>query len=99
MRRSTARVLGPYTNGDKWRLVVLEGAARKSVVIDSYERALSTRDDLIAALKQKTGRGFAEAFEEYEQYLQERGVQSSEVNVNMLRSFFPEDEFLNSIDP
>ena len=98
MRRSTARVLGPYANGDKWRLVVLEGAARKSVVIDSYERALSTREDLMAALKQKTGRSFAEAFEEYEQYLQERGVQSYEVNVNMLRMFFPEDEFLNSID-
>lgn len=98
MSRSSARVLGPYTNGDKWRLVVLEGGARKSVVIDSYERALSTRDDLMAALKTKTGPLFGEALDDYADHLRSRGVQSCDVNVNMLRQFLPLDAPLGSID-
>ena len=31
-----ARVLGPYENGDKFRLVVCEGGGRKSVVVASH---------------------------------------------------------------
>ena len=98
MRRSSARVLGPYPNGDKWRLVVIDGAARKSVVVDSYERALSTRDDLQTALLDKSGRLFGEALDEYEDHLQARGVLSHENNVKMLRGFFPLDEPLHKLD-
>jgi hypothetical protein len=32
MSAHTARVLGPYRNGAKWRLVLLDGSARKSIV-------------------------------------------------------------------
>ena len=37
MPKKPARVLGPYVNGDKFRLVVFEGGGRKSVVVASAD--------------------------------------------------------------
>ena len=45
MQKVCARA-GPLQNGDKWRIVMLDGDMRKSLVADSYEAALALRDDL-----------------------------------------------------
>jgi hypothetical protein len=58
--QKSARVLGPYRNGDKWRLVVLDGGSRKAVVAETHEAALALRDDLQGALKKHIARSFKE---------------------------------------
>jgi site-specific recombinase XerC len=99
MQRS-ARVLGPYKNGDKWRLVVLDGGSRKSVVAETHEAALALRDDLQGALKKHIARSFEESLEEYLKNLVDRGVSQDTADKvrRMLRSFLPLDEPLTAID-
>src|ERR1043166_6215510 len=43
-----AKVLGPYENGAKWRLVVKEGQDRKSLVFNTEAEALTVRAELLA---------------------------------------------------
>src|SRR5207245_1781819 len=43
---SKITILGPYRNRDKWRLVVIDGAERKSVCAPSRELALALKDKL-----------------------------------------------------
>lgn len=94
MPKSAARVLGPYRNGDKWRLVVIEGPARKSLVVDSVESALAVREELAAALKKQTAPQLCELLDEYLQGLLARGVQAETVEKisRMLRGFLPVHE-------
>ena len=94
MAKSAARVLGPYRNGDKWRLVVIEGPARKSIVVDSVENALAVREELAAALKKQTAPQLTELLDEYLQGLLARGVQAETVEKisRMLRGFLPVHE-------
>jgi hypothetical protein len=63
--QKSARVLGPYKNGDKWRIVMLDGDMRKALVADSYEAALALRDDLKGVIKKHIARSFEESLEEY----------------------------------
>jgi integrase len=94
MAKSSARVLGPYKNGDKWRLVVIEGSARKSIVVDSVENALAVREELTAALRKQTAPRLEALLEEYLHGLAARGVlpETVEKIARMLRGFFPLDE-------
>ena len=39
-----ARVLGPYRNGPKWRLIVREGTGRKSLVFDTRDKQFGDDD-------------------------------------------------------
>jgi hypothetical protein len=43
------KVLGPYANQDKWRLVVKSGDKRKSLVFDTVQQAETARDNLLAS--------------------------------------------------
>ena len=43
------KVLGPYENKDKWRLVVKSGDKRKSLVFDTVAQAETARDNLLAS--------------------------------------------------
>lgn len=94
MPKSAARVLGPYRNADKWRLVVIEGSARKSIVVDSVENALAVREELAAALKKQTAPLLLTLLEEYQQGLLARGVQEETVQKisRMLQGFLPLQE-------
>lgn len=47
-QNKSAKVLGPYPNGGKWRLVVKEGSQRKSIVCDTEQAALTVRAQLLA---------------------------------------------------
>lgn len=44
-----ARVLGPYPNRDKWRLVVLDGNERKSLVVASEQAAQDLKAQLLGS--------------------------------------------------
>src|ERR1041384_4907121 len=54
--KSVARVLGPYANGDKWRLVLLDGTSRKALVADTYEAALKLSDELTSRILAQVSR-------------------------------------------
>lgn len=101
MPKSAARVLGPYRNADKWRLVVIEGPARKSIVVDSIESALAVREELAAALKKQTAPLIVDLLDEYQQGLLARGVQEETVEkiTRMLRGFLPLEEPATAISP
>ncbi len=98
--QKSARVLGPYRNGDKWRLVVLDGGSRKAVVAETHEAALALRDDLQGALKKHIARSFEESLEEYLKNLVDRGVSQDAADKvrRMLRPFLPLHEPLTAID-
>ena len=98
--QKSARVLGPYKNGDKWRLVVLDGGSRKAVVAETHEAALALRDDLQGALKKHIARSFEECLVEYLKNLVDRGVSHDTADKvwRMLRPFLPLDEPLTAID-
>ena len=96
----SARVLGPYKNGDKWRLVMLDGDSRKAMVADSYEAALALRDDLKGVIKKHIARSFDESLEEYLKDLVERSATQDTADKvrRMLRQFLPLGEPLTAID-
>lgn len=96
-----ARVLGPYRNADKWRLVLLDGASRKALVAETYEAALALRAELQGALKQGPVRSVSGALAEYLDGLGARGVARDTIDKvqRMLRSFLPLEEPLAAIDP
>ena len=96
----TARVLGPYKNGNKWRLVLLDGAQRKAMVADTLEAALALRTDLSSQLDRHAGRRLGDALDEYLQSLVDRGVTRDSAGKvgRMLRPFLPLDCVLSSID-
>lgn len=96
----SARVLGPYRNGDKWRLVMLDGASRRALVADSHEAALALRDDLQGMIKRHVARSFEESLGEYLRDLIDRGVsRDTTAKVErMLRPFLPLDAPLTAID-
>src|SRR5687767_556183 len=73
--KSIARVLGPYANGEKWRLVLLEGVSRKSLVADTFEAALKLRDDLLGRIKAHVTRTFGDALDDYLADIESRGFQ------------------------
>lgn len=98
--QKSARVLGPYKNGEKWRLVVLDGGSRKAMVADTHEAALALRKDLQGALKRHIARSFEECLEEYLRNLVDRGVSPDTADKvrRMLRPFLPLAEPLTAID-
>ncbi len=98
--QKSARVLGPYKNGEKWRLVVLDGGSRKAMVADTHEAALALRKDLQGALKRHIARSFEECLEEYLRNLVDRGVSPDTADKvrRMLRPFLPLAEPLTALD-
>jgi integrase len=99
MRKSSARVLGPYENGQKWRLVILEGPQRKSIVADTHEAALKLREDLLRKLRTSFSRMIDAALEEYLADLESRGILADTIDKigRMLRLFLPLTEELVAI--
>lgn len=99
MPKSVARVLGPYPNGPKWRLVLLDGASRKALLADTREAALKLRENLLGQIKSHTYRTIGEALEEYLGALAARDVITVDKIRRMLRLFLPLDELLSAISP
>ena len=49
-----ARILGPYVARDKWRLVIIEGRGRKSLIFDSPEQAEAAKSTIGQQIAQPT---------------------------------------------
>ena len=64
MPSKPARVLGPYVNGDKFRLVVFEGGGRKSVVVASREEAQRVKEQIACMLGTRPQLTVGEALDE-----------------------------------
>ena len=69
------RVLGPYRNRAGFRLVVIQGAHRKSITASTNEAAQQLKIDLLRAVSAQQEHTFAPALAEYVEHLQRtRGV-------------------------
>ncbi|MFO0574306.1 MAG: tyrosine-type recombinase/integrase [Polyangia bacterium] len=99
MFRRKARVLGPYVNGDKWRLVVLDGTARKSLVAETEEKALALKAELEQALTARAVRSISEALEEFREHIIAKGLLPDSIKVTMrhLTSFLPGEEPITTL--
>lgn len=97
---SSPRVYGPYPARKGLRLVILEGSARKSVIVASIEEAEKVRADLEAALRQRSGRSIAVSLGEYEDYLlHTRGAATAPHIARAIARFLGEDGMLGDISP
>lgn len=96
-----ARVLGPYANGSKWRLVLLDGTARKALVADTEEKALALKASLEQELQARAGRTVGDLVEEFIEYLRGRGLlpDSMLLATKHLQSFLPLDEPITGLSP
>lgn len=101
MISESARVLGPYPNGQKWRLVVKEGTRRKSMVFDTREQAEGVRGSLLTALEDRACRAIGDTVDEYLAFKQKRGCTERTLRTvrDKLIPFLPASETLRSITP
>ena len=101
MPPTLAKVLGPYRNGDKWRLVIKEGDTRKSLVYATEEEALTVRRDLLTALDERGSRTIGDAVEDYLTQKRHKGCleQSLRTCRDRLLKFLPADDALSAITP
>jgi integrase len=101
MRSGAARVLGPYRNAQKWRLIIREGRERKSLVYDTKEQAENMRGRLLAGLYDRGSRMIGETIEEFLEYKRKRGCNERTLRTvqDKLLPFLPSDLTLGSITP
>jgi len=94
----SARVYGPYPARSGFRLVVLEGKARKSLVVSSLAEAEKLRRELQAELVQSADRSVGEALSEYVDYLHLcRGATTAQPIARAIARFLGESTALGSI--
>lgn len=99
-KTKTGKVLGPYLNASKWRLVVKEGGGRKSLVFDTEKEALAVRANLLTTFDNRANRTIGEAVDEYIEYKRKRGCGARTLHtVRIKLAFLPAEKRLNSITP
>lgn len=67
------KVLGPYANKDKWRLVVKSGDKRKSLVFDTAEQAETARDNLLASFDDSAKLTVGDLLAQFIEHKRQRG--------------------------
>ena len=67
------KVLGPYANQDKWRLVVKSGDKRKSLVFDTVEQAETARSNLLASFDDSAKLTVGDLLAQFIEYKRQRG--------------------------
>ena len=72
-------MLGPYANGDKFRLVVCEGGGRKSVVVTTRDEAQRVKEQIACMLGARPRLTIGEALAEYLGEKQQHGAVSSTI--------------------
>ena len=93
-------VYGPYKARKGYRMVVVEGNARKSIVVPSVEAGEKLRLDLEAALIQRADRPIADALAEYGDYLSRvRGAVTARHIARAIERFLGEESSLGSFTP
>ncbi len=99
MMAKPAKVLGPYRNGKKWRLLFYD-PARAAKVFDDYETAIRVRDKLLAEPADRGSHTIGEAVDGFLAHKRKRGcVERSIRTVSDKLSYLPREESLGSITP
>ncbi len=97
------RVLGPYSDRGKWRIVhVGRGGERAAQVFETEGEARRAVSALIKKLGLGESRTIEEALEAYEQHLREKGNKDSSIGQTLakMRRFFPERDLdLSVVSP
>lgn len=94
-----AKVLGPYRNGKKWRLLVFD-PHRQAKVFDDRETAIRVRDSLLVELGGRSNRTVGDVVAEFLIHKRKRGC--VEVSIRTVRdklAWLPADAALLSITP
>ena len=96
---TVTKVLGPYPNGGKWRLVVKEGAQRKSLVCDTEQEALSVRAQLLGVFDDRASKTIGEVIVEYLAYKRRTGCVERSISAISCKlvGFLPVEKTVNSI--
>lgn len=94
-----AKVLGPYRNGQKWRLLVF-APNRTAKCFDDYETAICVRDRLRVELAGRSGRTVGDAVDGFLEHKRKRGCTPVSIRTvrDKLLPFLPAEEFLDSIN-
>lgn len=93
-------VLGPYKDRDKWRLIVLEGGRRKSVIAATLDEAARIKAKLHAAILETAERTVADVLPEYQAYLSsERGSITAVRRCAVVERFLGLDSPLAGLTP
>ena len=67
------KVLGPYANKDRWRIVVKSGDKRKSLVFDTVEQAETARSNLLASFDDSAKLTVGDLLAQFIEYKRQRG--------------------------
>ena len=102
VKKSLLRVLGPYAEPYGFRLVVIEGTARKALKYKSLEEAEQAKSQLHSEIQKRVEHTVGEAIDEFEvAMVRERGCLESTAQAvcPRLARFLPKGELLRSITP
>lgn len=92
------RVYGPYKARSGYRMVVVEGNARKSIVVGSIAAGEKLRADIAQALATRGDQTIADALAEYQDYLlRVRGATTASHIVRAIGRFLNENTSLGAI--
>ena len=93
MREKLFSVLGPYRERKKWRLVVFEGEARKSMFADSADEALRLKESLLHLRDNPPERPLCAALNDYLAEKQAAGLHATSLRKlqAQLRAFLPQE--------
>ncbi len=99
MISKAAKVYGPYREGAQWRLVVLDGKARKALVYVTEAEALSVRASLLVALEPHQSMTIGAAVEEYLTHKRDKGLVERTLRTcrDRLLPFLPAQEPLTGL--
>jgi integrase len=81
---TSAKVLGPYCNGTKWRLVVKDGSGRRAFLYAPEEEALMVRARLLNSFVDLANRTVGEVIDEFLAHKRQKGCM--EVSITSLRN-------------
>lgn len=97
---ASPRVYGPYQARSGYRMVVVDGGARKSIVVPTMAAGEKLRADIEQALRQRGGHSISSALIEYQDYLHRvRGAVTAKQIVRAINRFLGENGTLSAITP
>lgn len=97
---ASPRVYGPYKARSGFRMVVVDGGARKSIVVPTVVAGEKLRADLQQALARRGDRPVSDTLREYQDYLHRvRGAVTAKHIARAIERFLGEQTTLASITP
>lgn len=101
MPSTRLRVLGPYRNGEKWRLVLFDQHGRKAVLASTEAEAEALKSSLLRRADDGAQLSIAAALDEWLGEKRQAGLTESSISAiaTKLRPFLPLEAMLGEITP